>query len=345
MFFDAVVGNPPYQNAVAGTNKNYASPVYHLFMQSAFKLADRVSLITPAKFLGTAGDTPDDFNREVLNDKHFKVIRYESDSTKFFPTSDIKGGVAITFRDVNQTFEPIGTFIKFAELDAIHQKVCVDNPKFQPFSEIVYTPVVFRLSEKFFSERADLIRKLQKPNDSALRTNIFERLPEIILNAAPDDGHEYIQLLGRLDNQRVYKWIRRDYINSPPPLMKFKVIVPYSNGSGEFGEVLSNPVIGAPKIACTQTFISVGAFDTLSEAQACMVYIKSKFARALLGVLKVTQHNPPATWSKVPLQDFTSASDINWSAGIAAVDAQLYAKYGLTAAEIDFIESNVRAMD
>ncbi len=76
-----------------------------------------------------------------------------------------------------------------------------------------------------------------------------------------------------------------------------------------------------------------------------MVYIKSKFARALLGVLKVTQHNPPATWSKVPLQDFTSASDINWSAGIAAVDAQLYAKYGLTAAEIDFIESNVRAME
>lgn len=342
MFFDAVVGNPPYQNAVVGTNKNYASPVYHLFMKAAFNLADKVSLITPAKFLGNAGDTPDEFNRDILNSEHFKIVRYEVDSTKLFPTSDIKGGVAITLYDKNQTFEPIRVFIPFDELKSIYQKVVVDNPSFRSFSEIVYTPVAYRLSEKFFSERADLICKLQKPNDSALRTNIFERLPEIILDAKPDDGREYIQLLGRENNERVYKWIRRDWVNSPAPLTKFKVFVPKANGSGALGEVVSTPLVGSPLVGSTQTFISVGAFDTRAEADACIAYIRSKFCRVMLGILKVTQDNPPATWAMVPMQDFNPAtSDINWG---GAVDEQLYRKYKLTAAEIAFIEDKVRAM-
>lgn len=61
----------------------------------------------------------------------------------------------------------------------------------------------------------------------------------------------------------------------------------------------------------------------------------------MLGILKVTQDNPPATWAKVPLQDFTSASDIDWSGDI---DAQLYDKYNLSDAEINFIEKHVKEM-
>ena len=108
------------------------------------------------------------------------------------------------------------------------------------------------------------------------------------------------------------------------------------------GEVVSTPLVGSPLVGCTQTFISVGAFDTRAEADACLAYIKSKFCRAMLGILKVTQHNPPATWAKVPLQDFTSASDIDWNGDI---DAQLYRKYNLTAEEINFIETHVKKMD
>ena len=76
-----------------------------------------------------------------------------------------------------------------------------------------------------------------------------------------------------------------------------------------------------------------------------MKYIKSKFARTLLGVLKVTQHNPKNTWRFVPLQDFTVDSDIDWSQSIEDIDRQLYRKYGLSQDEIEFIESKVRAMD
>ncbi|WP_346975916.1 hypothetical protein [Collinsella aerofaciens] len=76
-----------------------------------------------------------------------------------------------------------------------------------------------------------------------------------------------------------------------------------------------------------------------------MKYVKSKFARAMLGVLKVTQDNKRATWSYVPSQNFTPASDIDWSQPIAGIDRQLYAKYGLDDTEISFIESHVKEMD
>ena len=65
----------------------------------------------------------------------------------------------------------------------------------------------------------------------------------------------------------------------------------------------------------------------------------------MLGILKITQDNTKATWAKVPLQDFTTNSDIDWSKLIAEIDQQLYAKYGLDEAEITFIESKVKEME
>ncbi len=65
----------------------------------------------------------------------------------------------------------------------------------------------------------------------------------------------------------------------------------------------------------------------------------------MLSILKVTQHNPARVWKYVPLQDFSSTSDIDWSKPISDIDQQLYAKYGLDADEIAFIEDNVKPME
>lgn len=105
--------------------------------------------------------------------------------------------------------------------------------------------------------------------------------------------------------------------------------------------ILGNSLVAPPNVGCTQTFITIGAFDTRQEADNCNKYINTKFARALLSTLKVTQHNSPATWRNVPLQDFTPNSDIDWSRPIWEVDAQLYRKYGLSDNEINFIESHI----
>jgi hypothetical protein len=96
---------------------------------------------------------------------------------------------------------------------------------------------------------------------------------------------------------------------------------------------------------CTGSFIQVGSFDGGDEANNCMNYIKTKFCRAMLGTLKVTQDNPKSTWKNVPLQDFTNASDIDWSQSIKDIDKQLYVKYGLNEEEVAFIETRVKAME
>lgn len=76
-----------------------------------------------------------------------------------------------------------------------------------------------------------------------------------------------------------------------------------------------------------------------------MKYVLTKFARALLGILKVTQDNKRGVWKYVPLQDFTSSSDIDWSKSVHEIDEQLYDKYGLTKDERDFIETHVKEME
>ena len=124
----------------------------------------------------------------------------------------------------------------------------------------------------------------------------------------------------------------------------FNIIVPEANGTGAIGEVLSTPLIGEPLIGATDTFISIGMFNNAVEAEAAFKYIKSKFARTMLGVNKVTQHNPKSVWRDVPLQDFAKRSDIDWSQSISDIDKQLYRKYDLNQTEIDFIESHVKEM-
>ena len=342
-FFDGVVGNPPYQNSTANTSDK---AVYHEFLKAAYneKLTKHASLIHPARFLSGAGTIPGDFIENFLRNEHIRLVDYFPRSQEVFTTSDIKGGVAITEFDATKTFKPIGTFIPFDELRAIHQKAVVDNPNFETLSEIVYPPEIYHFTKKFHEDNPNAAKILSDGHANDLTTNIFDKLPKIFLDAKPDDGREYVQVYGLSKKNRTFKWIRRDWITEHKSFDKFKVFLPKSNGSGALGEVLSNPIVSLPLAGCTQTFITVGAFDTEAEAQACLAYIKSKFCRALLGILKVTQHNPPQTWSKVPLQDFTSASDIDWSLSIPEIDAKLYRKYGLTAEEREFIESHVKAM-
>ena len=146
------------------------------------------------------------------------------------------------------------------------------------------------------------------------------------------------------NNKRVFKWVRRDYISEHISLLKYKVFIPAVSGSGAFGESISSPLIGTPFIGTTQSFLTIGSFDTKDEANAVYKYICSKFTRALLGVLKVTQHITSPKWKYVPIQDFSTTSDIDWTKTIPEIDCQLYKKYGLDDTEIEFIESHVKEM-
>lgn len=337
MKFDVVIGNPPYQQEGKGDNVR-AEPIYHDFMELSYKLSDLSTLITPGRFLFNAGQTPKAWNNKMLSDTHLKIVMYEQNSDKIFPRTDIKGGVVITLRDVTQEFEPIGVFTAFKELNEIIKKV-EPSLKFGNFSNLVSSRGNFRFSDKFFKDFPDASSKLGKGSGNMIVSNAFEKLPSVFVDDT-STSKGYLKLLGRLNGRRKYKYIKREYVLDNEYIDSYKVMIPEANGSGAIGEVLSTPLIGA-----TDTFICVGPFKDNTEAENALKYVKSKFSRTMLGVKKATQHNPRNTWEFVPLQDFTSHSDIDWSKSIPEIDQQLYKKYNLTKEEIEFIETKVQAMD
>lgn len=336
--FDAVVGNPPYQEGIENTSD---SPVYHLFLETAFKISSIVSMITPARFLFNAGKTPKSWNEKVLNDDHFKVVLYSPKSTDFFPNVDIKGGVAVTLRDSSQNFGKLGIFLQYQELNTILTKV--RNLNECSLSNQVYSPESYKFSDVLHKENPEIAKKLSKGHLYDITSNIFGKIPEIFSNCPSNINN--VGLYGRKNNERVVMWTKRQYLEPHDNLDHYKVFIPKSNGTGAIGEVLSTPIIGEPGIGHTQTFISIGKLDSIFEAKALLQYIKTKFLRCMLGVLKVTQDNKKAVWEYVPLQDFTENSDIDWNKSIPEIDRQLYKKYNLTDEEIAFIESKIKPME
>ncbi|MDO5015420.1 MAG: Eco57I restriction-modification methylase domain-containing protein [Eubacteriales bacterium] len=299
-------------------------------------------MIHPARFLFNAGGTPKAWNQKMLNDPHFKVLHYEPDAKRVFPSTDIKGGVAISYRNANENYGAIKTFYAFPELKSINQKV--QKIADESFSTIVYSRTVYRFTDKLHEDNPNAINQLSNGHAYDMSTNIFERLPQVFFSEQPQDGAEYIGVYGLEKNDRTLKYIKRDLVNQVENLDYFKVLLPKSNGSGALGEVLSTPLIGQPLIGHTESFISIGCFKEEKIADNCKKYIKSKFCRCLLGIYKVTQDNPPEKWQCVPLEDFTSASDIDWSQPISDIDRQLYHKYRLDAEEIEFVETKVKEM-
>ena len=340
MKFDYVIGNPPYQETLQNTSDK---PIYNDFMDASYQISDKVELITPARFLFNAGKTAKVWNEKMLNDVHLKVLYYEPDSSKVFSNTDIKGGVAITYRDGNAEFGAIGSFTPYNELNDILHRV-KNHKSFVSIEKIVITSFAYHYTDRLHEDYPDAASRLSKGHAYDLKSNAFDRLSDVYQDEKPDDGHDYIRIFGRQNNERTYKFIRRDYVNNVANLDKYKLFMPKANGTGAFGEVLTLPEISEPGVGATESFVSIGLFDTAEECDNLLKYIKSRFMRAMLGVVKITQDLTPSKWKYVPLQDFTAHSDIDWSKSVAEIDQQLYRKYDLTADEIEFIETHVKEM-
>lgn len=195
-------------------------------------------------------------------------------------------------------------------------------------------------------EHPELSKLFTVGGEYALETNVFRKLNEIIFfNEKPACG-SYVKIIGRLNHKRVWKWIKSEYIDvsKSTNYCNYKVLFP-AKGAGSIGESIGIPIIGEPYTAHTRTFFSIGKFNDISNVQNCLKYVKSKFCRALFGILKTTESNRRKVWKLVPLQDFSNQSDINWNCSISEIDQQLYLKYGLNNQEIEFIENNVKQME
>lgn len=349
MKFDFVIGNPPYQDETIGDNKGYAPPVYHKFLDSAYKVGNAIEMVHPARFLYNAGSTPKAWNEKMLNDPHLCIKYFDANSKNVFINAEITGGVAITYYDHSKNFGAIEVFTSYAELNEILRKV-KGKDDFSPMSDIVITRTAYRITEKLHKDYPNAADKLSKGHMYDMSTNIFRLLPSVFHDTKPEDGHAYIRIFGRDESGRCYKFIRRDYVNNVKNLDKYKIFISKADGaSGTIGKPVPARIIGKLEIAekgvgATESFLSIGFFETSEEVQNAAKYVQSRFVRVLLGIMKTTQDITPDKWKCVPIQDFTPSSDIDWSVSIAEIDRQLYRKYNLSEEEIDFIETHVKEM-
>lgn len=367
MKFDVIIGNPPYQlndngKRVAGAGANAsASPLYHKFINLARSLRpDYLSMIVPSRWM-VSGKGLGAFREDLLADHRMRVLHDFPNDKEVFPNAniDIKGGVCYFLWDLRYSDkckyyvhnedgdsylekyldEDGGVVIRYAELSSIKQKVW-SHPSLTAAKDDQDDP-----------KRLSAIISVGKPY--GLRTDTISNpakygLPPMFdtPEEAIKDGKQPFEIYGLVKNKRVKKYLPYDYpiTIGRVDIPKWKVFIPEAYGCGAIGEQIPSPILGSPIQICTETFLRYGSFDEKYEAENALKYLKTKFFRCLVGIYKNTQHTTKRVYVAVPVQDFTSNSDIDWAKEVSQIDKQLYKKYNLSQEEIDFIEDKVKEM-
>jgi site-specific DNA-methyltransferase (adenine-specific) len=140
-----------------------------------------------------------------------------------------------------------------------------------------------------------------------------------------------------VNQKRVIGWIKDSQVTKNRHLIPvWKLFLPkaYGERGAIPANVLGPGIIAGPGSVCTQTYVVAGPFSSEAEAGSCNTYLRTRFARFLISLRKITQDLPRATYSWLPQQKW----DREWA------DAELYKKYKLTKEEIAFIEKMIRPM-
>lgn len=330
MKFNAIVGNPPYQVMDGGTDRG-AIPVYHYFVNIAKRIqTNYISMIMPARWYA-GGRGLDDFRCDMISDTHLsKLYDYEL-SKDLFPTVDIAGGLC--------------TFLWNAKYTG-------------PCMVINHNAIKDTATKRYLNQFDTLIR-------SNAAVSILEKvleasesyLKDYVLSINPFGFRTYFRGKETGDIEIItskgwYKVNRTEITKGIEYIDLYKIIVGRfvpSNGEmsvkpGEGYRVLTEPQILMPAQINTETYIDTAVFSALEEAQNYKKYLFTKFARFLLRQGITSVNVTKECFVYVPLQDFTSASDIDWNKPVAEIDRQLYEKYGLTEDEVTFIESMIKPM-
>lgn len=339
--FDAIVGNPPYQQNLQNTSDKQ---LYNLFMEIAYVLSKHVVMITPSKFLYNAGKTPKDWNQKMLNDKHLKIIKEYSNAKDVFVSTSMSGGVVITFRNEDEVYSPIVFYAVDYKIQEIKDKVLLHD--FKTIKDIIYLQNKLNLDE-VYRDFPNL--RTVHGEEKRIVSSAFVKLAQLF-HDRPKSKND-IEIVGLINRSRISKYINKKYLVLNENLTGYKVIISAADGaSGVINNDHPVRIIGKThvlkkNVGFSQTFISIGAFSNQTEAENLEKYLKTKFARFMIGTLKATNGLKQEIWQNVPLQDFTNNSNIDWTQPIANIDQQLYDKYEMSPDERQYIEDRIKPME
>lgn len=331
MKFDAIVGNPPYQEA-KGTN---IVPIFNHFMTLAKEINPRyISMIMPSRWMKGGNRGLDDFMKETLADTRIELLHDYIDPKEVFPGVEIKGGVCYllwgkshkgmckySLHDVSKKEQSVERYLKTEGCDSfVRYPICVSIlEKVRKFNEQSFSGLVS--VREPYGLKSDFFKHPQKYGVEQL---------------SKDPIKNGIKIYGLENLKRVERYVPNSYKvkRREETLNSYKIFIPNAYGCGAIGEELGTPILGTPMSICTETFYLIGPFQSEDESKNALTYLKTKFFRLLVGLKKITQHTTRDTYSLVPIQDFSR----RWT------DEELYKKYALTDEEIDFIETMIKPM-
>lgn len=346
MKFNAVVGNPPYQENISSLNDNssLSKQLFPYFIIGAISLkAKYISLITPSRwFTAEAQDKSFIKLREFIkNNNHFVSVFNFANNKLVFPNVEIAGGVNYFLFSANYSGN-----VLFEEKYENNQ-IIMKRPLFEEGIDIIIAQ----------NKSVDIIHKIKSKNGFiGLSTIATGRNPFGIVGK--ESSLIKISRDNPFDNSiklycahELIKYINADAITKGTEILKsYKVFTSKANGgAGLLGDdkpvqIIGKSYVALPMEACTDSLIAIGCYQSYEEAANLQKYMKTKFLRYLAGVLKTSQNLYQGIYQFVPIQDFTKKSDVDWSKSIAEIDKQLYSKYNLTQGEIDYIESKIKSM-
>ncbi len=343
MKFDVIVGNPPYQESDGGAQAS-AKPIYHHFVNISKLLNPNYTcMIMPTRWYA-GGKGLDSFRDQMLNDKNISELHDFLKPDIIFPNTNNRGGICFLLRDKNynnsENLTKVYTYgnsliptlnsrnLKTEDSDIlIRHGIAVEilqkvksNEKFESFENIISSRKPFGLDGNVVKNQS-IFRFTKKGLDS----------PILCYGRGKQVGY-----LNKDEITKNTNWID-----------KFKVYAPYANNIGtELNDDNLNAFVGKPNTISTETYIVIGADLNLNNESANNLanYCFTKFTRFMHSLPKVSQHGTSKTYKFVPLQNFTSKSDIDWTKSIEEIDQQLYKKYNLTEEEIEFIEKMIKPM-
>ena len=357
MKFDFCIGNPPYQ----GENHMQLYPDFYL---AGMQIADCVDMIFPTGWQDpkTANNLGKLNNQEIKSDKQIVCIDnrqnvfpgvvgaewtniiiwkkgYDNglDGKQLICTNGSDPEERRLAWDKNDIYSLVSSHVL---LDINNKVSSISN---ESIMSIIGLQTKFNL-DKLYEERPDLVNVIGSDGkDKRVRKDAFSKIPFFTENPVDKSS---VKIYGLLDRQRTERYISSRFLDlTEKSFNKYRVLLPGVAGVG-FGCKLSSSIIISPKQGFTETFISFGGFDSFQTAVNCDKYLKTKFARVLLSILKMTRQNNRSVWKYVPLQDFeSSSSDVDWTKSVTEIDRQLYRKYNLSDEEIAFIESHVKEME
>jgi hypothetical protein len=343
MKFNAIVGNPPYQDT-GGAGGNNDAPIFQHFCRIASKVSAKYSsLVIPSRWFAAGRENLlAEFRKEMLNSGQVEKLIVFSDSSKLFSNVEIKGGVCYYLENKNHE----GKCKYILHRDNLVQE---NEISLNAFDILIREPKLSSIVEKVEEVRnklelstVDKIISSDTPFGIPSNPKESKKTPFKVYS---NTSIEHNTLLYHIEKGvRKIEFVKlSEIVKNKNDVNKFKVFVTGAGGSGNDPKVMGDPEYAPRNSVCSQSYL-YSAFNTEEEAKCFIKYIKTRFFRVLVSAMKITQSAPSKVYKFVPLEKLNSSSDIDWSKSIPEINKQLYKKYGFTKEEIGFIESMIKPM-